>query len=113
MHLDLNVLQGFIGDNAKTRQRILAKFDVLIKDTREIVVGAVDRDELDAVRSACHALKSSSRSVGAMELGQLSEQMEAIGAGRTAGPIEPVLASFLAECGAVERELAERLDEGG
>jgi HPt (histidine-containing phosphotransfer) domain-containing protein len=111
MHLDLNVLRGFIGDNKVTQQRILLKFADLLKDTRGSVVDAVDKDALDAVRSACHALKSSSRSVGAIELGRLSEQLEAIGAGRAPGPIEPVLACFLEECSAVEHELAEKLSE--
>ena len=113
MHLDLSVLQGFIGDNLKTRQRILAKFGLLIKDTRGIVVNAANEGVLDVVRSACHSLKSSSRSVGAIELGRLSEQLEAIGAGRAPGPIEPVLACFLEECSAVERELTEKINETG
>jgi Hpt domain len=113
MHLDLNVLRGFIGDNRVTQRRILLKFADLINDTRGTVVDAVSKDALDIVRSACHAVKSSSRSVGAIELGRLSEQLEAIGGGRTPGPIEPVLALFLDECSAVEHELKEKIDEAG
>ena len=111
MHLDLNVLRGFIGDNKVTQQRILSKFADLIDRTRGIVVDAVNAGALDTVRSACHALKSSSRPVGAIELGQLSEQLESIGAGRAPGPIGPILARFLEECGSVERELREKMDE--
>jgi hypothetical protein len=111
MHLDLNVLRGFIGDNTATQQRILLKFAALINNTRTTVVDAVNRGALDVVRSACHALKSSSRSVGAIGLGHLSEQLEAIGGGRAPGPIEPVLARFLEECSAVEQELAASHNE--
>ena len=113
MHLDLNVLRGFIGDNKVTRERIFLKFADFINHTRGTVVDAVNDGTLDVVRSACHALKSSSRSVGAVELGQLSEQLEAIGAGRTPSPIEPVLESFLAECSAVDGELKEKTDGSG
>jgi Hpt domain len=113
MHLDLNVLRGFIGDNMKTQERILSKFGDLICDSRGKVIDAVNSGALDVVRSVCHALESSSRSVGAIELGHLSERLEAIGAGRAPGPIEPVLACFLAECSAVEHELAEKANEVG
>lgn len=110
MHLDLDVLEGLIGDNPRARQRILVKFEQLIKDTRQTVIGAVREREFDTVRSACHSLKSSSRSVGAIELGRLSEQLEAVGAGRAPGPIEPLLDRFLEECEAVEQELTEKAD---
>jgi HPt (histidine-containing phosphotransfer) domain-containing protein len=113
MHLDLNVLRGYIGDNVKTQQRILLKFGNQINDSRGTVVNAVNDGALDVVRSVCHALKSSSRSVGAIELGRLSEQLEAIGGGRAPDPIEPVLARFLEECSAVEHELAEKVSEVG
>ncbi|MGO9444688.1 MAG: Hpt domain-containing protein [Thiobacillaceae bacterium] len=113
MHLDLNVLRGFVGNNNAIQQRILLKFGSLINDSRGKVVDAANNGTLDVVRSACHALKSSSRSVGAIELGRLSEQLEAIVAGRAPGPIEPVLAFFLEECSAVERELKETADATG
>lgn len=111
MHLDLNVLIGFVGNNAKTQHRILVKFAHLIHETRTKVVDAVNSGALDTVRSASHALKSSSRSVGAIELGHLSEQLESIVAGRISDPIEPVLARFLEECSAVELELTEKINE--
>jgi HPt (histidine-containing phosphotransfer) domain-containing protein len=113
MHLDLNVLRAFIGNNNAIQQRILFKFGGLINDSRRKVIDAANKGTLDVVRSACHALKSSSRSVGAIELGRLSEQLEAIAAGRAPGPIEPVLALFLEECSAVELELKEKADATG
>ena len=113
MHLDLTVLRGYIGDNPKTQQRILLKFETLLIDSREKVIGAVNDGTLDVVRSACHALKSSSRYAGAIELGHLSEQLEAIAAGRSPGPIEPVLARFIEECSAVEQALTETIGDDG
>ena len=113
MHLDINVLQGFIGDDVQTQQDILLMFGTLLNETRSAVTKAIADRELDTVRSACHALKSTSRSVGAIELGRLSEQLEALGSGNASGPIDSVLSSFLAECRAVEKELAVRNGEVG
>lgn len=109
MHLDLNVLRRYVGDNSKTQQRILLKFDGLLSDSRKKVQNAANDGTLDVVRSACHALKSSSRFAGALELGDLSEQLEAIAAGRAPGPIEPVLARFFEECRAVAQALTEAI----
>lgn len=107
MHLDMDVLRRYVGDKPGTQRRILLKFDNLLKDSREKVAGAVKDGTLDVVRSACHALKSSSRFAGALQLGDLSEQLEAIAVGRAPGLIEPALASFFDECNAVEQELTE------
>lgn len=109
MHLDMNVLRKYVGDKPSTQRRILLKFDRLLKDSREKVTGAVKDGTHEVVRSACHALKSSARFAGALPLGDLSEQLEAIAAGRAPGPIEPALASFFDECSAVAQELTEIL----
>jgi HPt (histidine-containing phosphotransfer) domain-containing protein len=109
MHLDDTVLRNYVGDNAKTQQRILLKFDKLLNDSRKKVQDAASDGTLDVVRSACHALKSSSRFAGALGLGDLSEELEAIAAGRSPGPIEPVLARFFEECSAVSQALTEKL----
>ncbi|MGO9443618.1 MAG: Hpt domain-containing protein [Thiobacillaceae bacterium] len=74
---------------------------------------ALNAGALHVTRAACHALKSSSRSVGAIELGRLSELLETIGAGGNPGAIEPGLAGFLEECSAVEGELKEKADGSG
>lgn len=109
MHLDDTVLRKYVGDNPKTQRRILLKFESQLNDSREKVTSAVNDGTLDVVRSACHALKSSSRFAGALELGHLSEQLEAIAAGRSPGPIEPLLARFFEECSAVAQELTEKI----
>jgi HPt (histidine-containing phosphotransfer) domain-containing protein len=109
MHLDVHVLRGYVGDDPSTQRRILLKFESQLHDSRETVIGAVNDGKLDVARSACHALKSSSRFAGALELGRLSEHIEEIAAGRSPGPLEPVLARFLEECSAVARELTEKV----
>jgi hypothetical protein len=50
MHLDLNVLRAYVGDNPNTQQRILLKFSRLLDDSREKVIGAVGEGTLDVVR---------------------------------------------------------------
>lgn len=109
MHLDLNVLQAYVGSNPQTQRRILLKFSSLLTDSRAKVIDAANNGTLDVVRAACHALKSSSRFAGALELGRLSEQLEAIAAGRSPEPIEPVFALFIEECSKVEQELGEKI----
>jgi Hpt domain len=113
MHLDLNVLRGIIGDNVRIQRRIHAKFGDLIDESRAKIIRAVNTGALEVVRLTCHGLKSGSRSVGAIELGRISEQLETIGAGRTPVLIKPVLARFLDECSAVEGALSEDIDETG
>jgi PAS domain S-box-containing protein len=72
-------LQRIVGDNTATQSRLLDKYLLTANETvTDIRIAAVAEQWLAIVELA-HKLKSSSRSVGAMQLGSLCEDLERAG----------------------------------
>ena len=49
------------------------------EDNKNAIIDSKDRDEIEAYTIKVHALKSSSKIIGAMEIGELAEKLEAAG----------------------------------
>lgn len=85
-----------MGDNPPMRRRLLEKFLVNAQEQVTTILHAVASGDTATVRSVAHALKSSARTVGAMQLGKLCMAVEKAGK---------------AEDWATCKTLAERLNE--
>jgi HPt (histidine-containing phosphotransfer) domain-containing protein len=69
-------LQKIIGDNSATQSRLLAIYLATAETTLEEILQAIQGSEWALASALGHKLKSSSRSVGAMQLGALCEALE-------------------------------------
>ena len=99
--VDLSVLRGLVGDDEATLAEFLVAFlDALATQGGEVVEACRAGDGARMARAA-HKLKSSSRSMGAMGLGDLCAELEAAG---KAGAGTAVLA---AACARFERAASE------
>jgi HPt (histidine-containing phosphotransfer) domain-containing protein len=74
--LDLSVLESMFGDDADLRAAILEEFANSATPYMEELDAAVASQSLEGVKSLAHKLKSSSRTVGAVALGNLCEALE-------------------------------------
>jgi len=77
VHLDADVLQGLPGDSLML-QKILKMF---LKSSEELVTmmeTGIENNDAAQVAYAAHTLKSSSATVGAMQLSEQCEKVEAI-----------------------------------
>jgi HPt (histidine-containing phosphotransfer) domain-containing protein len=79
---DAGTLTSMIGDSVTVRHRVLGKF---LKNSQESVeqmaalVNGHSGNIATALADAAHKLKSGARTVGALALGELCQQMEAAG----------------------------------
>jgi CheY-like chemotaxis protein len=76
---DPATLTRMVGDNPAMHRRLLATFLLGAKDGVAAIGGAVTKGELGIIAAQAHSLKSSSRTVGALALGDLLEEMETAG----------------------------------
>jgi signal transduction histidine kinase/CheY-like chemotaxis protein/HPt (histidine-containing phosphotransfer) domain-containing protein/HAMP domain-containing protein len=98
--VDPQALKSVFGDDEETFREILGDFvDPATANVKEIT-DAVEAGDAAGVGSAAHKLKSSSRSVGAIQLGELCEQLEKAGKSGDADTIAdlaPSIPAVLAE----------------
>jgi CheY-like chemotaxis protein len=73
---DSLALQRIVGDNAETKSRLLAKYLATAETMLQEILQAIQRGEWAQSAALGHKLKSSSRSVGAMQMGALCEAIE-------------------------------------
>ena len=76
---DNDALTAVVGDNPGMHQRLLAKF--LVNAHRQLaqIQSASLATQIDQIVSVAHTLKSAARTVGAMALGELCQQIETSG----------------------------------
>ncbi|MEQ8408467.1 MAG: ATP-binding protein [Gammaproteobacteria bacterium] len=74
--LDVAVLRKLVGENAVLIQRLLGSYQTSLDQAYEHFGKAMDNQQWEDVKAVAHTLKSSSRSVGAMRLGAICEQLE-------------------------------------
>jgi signal transduction histidine kinase/HPt (histidine-containing phosphotransfer) domain-containing protein/ActR/RegA family two-component response regulator len=92
---DAGMLRRMVGDNPQLHRRLREKFQINARAQLGHIRDAVAQGHATAAGSVAHALKSAARSVGAMQLGDLCQEIEIAGK-----------ANDLAACQA----LGERLD---
>lgn len=77
--LDVNVLKKLVGDKQELILRLLATYHESLSGGYEKLVTAYNANDWDTIHATAHTLKSSSRSVGALPLGELFAVLEEAG----------------------------------
>ena len=75
--VDINVLKGIVGDDHETVQALLIEYIECSAELAEQLLGHLAEDRAREAASVAHKLKSSSRSIGALPLGELCADIEA------------------------------------
>ena len=76
---DASTLGHMVGNNPVMHRRFLEKFLVNAEKQVAAIVLSIDAGEFSAAADVAHALKSASRMVGALYLGELCEQIDTAG----------------------------------
>lgn len=74
--LDVNVLKGLVGDKEELILRLLRTYEESLAEHYGNLVTAYDADNWEDMQMISHTLKSSSRSIGALPLGELCSAIE-------------------------------------
>ncbi|MDX8400171.1 MAG: PAS domain S-box protein [Gallionellaceae bacterium] len=76
---DASTLTQMVGDNPEMHQRLLRKFLVNARVQVDAIVAAASEEDIATAGKLAHTLKSSARTVGAMQLGELCQEIEMAG----------------------------------
>jgi CheY-like chemotaxis protein/HPt (histidine-containing phosphotransfer) domain-containing protein len=92
--LDLDVLRRLVGDDEATVRELLADFLDSASQEAQALVIALQSGDLREAAAIAHKLKSASRSVGALALGELCADLERHSAASDAQAVTPKLELF-------------------
>ncbi len=105
-HVDLAVLRELVGDDPDTLHALTRQYAADLAATAAAITSAHALADPKALAELAHRLKSSSRSVGALVLGECCADLEHAGRGGDAEALAALLPVFEREAAAVLRELA-------
>ena len=105
--VDVSVLEELIGKDQQVIGEFLQQFRVDAKRLAVDIVGACATGRPPDAAAAAHKLKSSSRSVGALKLGELCSAIEVAGAAGDLSALTALLYGFEAEMAAVDELSAD------
>jgi two-component system, sensor histidine kinase and response regulator len=100
--VDIQVLKDLVGDDAEMIKDLLQEYRDNSAATTKALHAAFQAGQWSTVGSTAHKLKSSSRSVGAMALGELCAKLEQAGKANDAKTLESLLPDFDKEMAKVE-----------
>ena len=103
--VDIQILKELIGDDLEMIRELLQEYRVNAATTTKDLHAAFQAGQWTIVGSTAHKLKSSSRSVGAMALGELCAKVEQAGKANDAKTLETLLPAFDEEMAKVEAHL--------
>src|SRR5690606_29785828 len=109
--VDVQLLESLVGDDPAVIEEFLRDFGASARLAQKRIRASCETGNAIAVAAEAHKLKSSARSVGALALGQLCEQMERHGNAASSQALQQLLPRFEAEIGSVCRYL-ETLETG-
>jgi two-component system sensor histidine kinase/response regulator len=110
--IDVSVLKSLVGDDMDTVREFLAEFLHSARSQAAEIIASCEANDTDSVGAIAHKLKASSRSVGALALGDLCAELEdASRAGRRA-EIAERRERFESAMNAVDRCIVETLAAG-
>jgi CheY-like chemotaxis protein/HPt (histidine-containing phosphotransfer) domain-containing protein len=107
--LDIGVLQALVGDDADLTRDFLTDYRACAREEAAALRAAAAAGDRKGVTAIAHRLKSSSRSVGALALGELCADLEAGDPPHAAAPLAPGLIRFEEALAAVEADIEARL----
>ena len=99
--VDVNILKAYVGDNAALIHKFLADYRVRAQLIGDEITTAYAEGNLTELANQAHKLKSSSRTVGAMQLGELCEHLEDIGKNSDSVYISSLVPEFQQEMASV------------
>ncbi len=109
--VDVSVLKQLVGEDGETVKEFLTEYLVLARKLTEEIQTAFDAGDVRHVSAIAHKLKSSSRSVGALVLGDLCAGMENAGKEGDRTFIAEQMQEFEATWSAVENEISDLLSD--
>ncbi|NMG31847.1 PAS domain S-box protein [Aromatoleum evansii] len=109
--LDVSVLAGLVGDDPAVIREFLCDYRVSAALLTDEVRRAFAAGDVAAVAGSAHKLKSSSRTVGALGLGELCNRIETAVQAADQGALEQAMRRFDEMVGAVEAALDRQLNE--
>ncbi len=101
-------LSRIVGDNPAAHVRLLDKFLLTAREALASIQSLAAGAQWAAVADQAHKLKSSARSVGAMELGTLCEALEHEGRGKEAAVCAALVQSVVQSYAQVDTHIRER-----
>ncbi|MGG7054423.1 Hpt domain-containing protein [Nitrosomonas sp. ANs5] len=107
--VNVGLLQELVGDDQVVIDEILREFHTMLATIQNDLYEACETGQCDRARAIAHKLKSSARSVGALQLGAWCEQIEQAGRNGQVGVLNALLGEFKQELTAVESWLAQWL----
>lgn len=106
--VNLKVLIDLVGNDPLVIGEVLRAFRISAAKSRGDMEQAASIGELHAVSDAAHRLKSGARSIGAPRLGEICEEIEAVGERRDIPRLSVLMPLFQIELSAVLRSLESR-----
>ncbi|MDE6389595.1 MAG: response regulator [Lachnospiraceae bacterium] len=85
--IDVVVGMKYSGEDASLYREVLSDYMDTIEEKADIIEKAVERGDLETYTIEVHSLKSTSKSIGAMELSELAKDLENNGKNKEWGPI--------------------------
>ncbi|MCW8907922.1 MAG: PAS domain S-box protein [Sedimenticola sp.] len=114
IHLvDINVLKQLVGDEKETLQEFLTEYLDSARTLSDNILSAFKADDVRHVSAVAHKLKSSSRSVGALALGDLCAGLENAGKEGDREYIREHLKELEETLNKIEIEIRDLLSEQG
>lgn len=107
--VDVTVLQAMIGDDPDTVLGLLSDYLESVRHLAEELRSVHEAGDIRQVIAITHRLKSSSRVVGALALGDVCAGLEKAGKDGSRSDIDKAMPQFEAALAAVERELTRLL----
>jgi EAL domain-containing protein (putative c-di-GMP-specific phosphodiesterase class I)/CheY-like chemotaxis protein len=107
---DEGMLVRLVGSDPATLARLRRKFLLTTEAAAQELRGAVNRGDAAAAAASAHRLKSSSRTVGAMVLGQVCHEIEHLGSLGHSTSLPALLPAFEAALQRVVERIAQQLD---
>ncbi|MFO7580219.1 Hpt domain-containing protein [Nitrosomonas halophila] len=107
--VNVSLLQELVGDDQVVIDEILREFHAMLASIQNDLYEACKTGQCDRACALAHKLKSSARSVGALNLGAWCEQIEQAGRNGQTGVLHELLVGFEHELAAVESWLAHWL----
>ena len=106
--VNIHVLEELVGDDPATIEDMLQDYQASLEKAASELRQAYQSGQYPTVGSIAHKLKSSSRSVGALELGELCADMEQAGKNNDTQALALLLPRFDVELAKVETYLTTR-----
>lgn len=103
--VDINVLKALVGGDETTVYELLAEFQTMSRQEAAALHQSFDAGNIALTAAIAHKLKSSSRSIGALRLGDACAELENAGKAGHKDAVERCVLQFDAALAAVDNEL--------